>query len=238
MPINLNIDTKTLLTALLSGLLGVLGTSVVFVTQGLLRYELSKDVDKQAKEVSEILGSSKQIEATLVDRNKEAADLLKRIGEHRSAAAENAGAIEALARDKANEVAKVLASNKDFVKLTAEGLESKLSAKIDQLDTRLKAVVSEVIVAAGAVDRTGTTLRQAGKLGSVSRQQAGTYRVTFTEPLRTTPIAVAISDGGQYGSFAEITAIDSRGFTVEGRTYSAHGLADIGFQFVVVQPDR
>ena len=91
------------------------------------------------------------------------------------------------------------------------------------------------VVTAGAVAKNGNAVRHAGKPFTVSGQQAGRYRINFRDPFLTVPVVVAISDGGDRGAAAEITGIDATGFFVEGRDYSRHGLAIIGFQFVAVQ---
>ncbi len=91
------------------------------------------------------------------------------------------------------------------------------------------------VVTAGSVQKNGTVVRHAGFPFTVAPRDSGRYRINFRDPFKEVPIVVAISDGGDKGAVAEITAIDPTGFTVEGRTYSGHGLAKIGFQFVAVQ---
>ena len=90
------------------------------------------------------------------------------------------------------------------------------------------------VVTAGAVKKDGTVIRHVGFPFTVIRRKSGQYRVNFRDPFKEIPVVIATSDGGDRGAFAEITSVDSTGFTVEGRTYSAHGLAEIGFQFVAV----
>ncbi|MGC1719471.1 MAG: hypothetical protein WA746_10825 [Isosphaeraceae bacterium] len=126
------IDIRALLAALLVGLFAAMGSLVVFVYRASVYHELSKDAEKDYRALVEILGKSEQLDESLRERDKNANDLLNKIRENRTAAAENAGAIEALARDKANEVAKALASNKEFVRSTAEHVEAAHSQRLPQ----------------------------------------------------------------------------------------------------------
>jgi len=117
---------------------------------------------------------------------------------------------------------------RDAAKRAVTETTGPLVEKIEQLS----------VVTAGAVDKKGNVIRHAGKPFTVSPQEAGRYRINFRDPFPTVPVVVAISDGGDRGAAAEITGIDTTGFVVEGRDYSKHGLAVIGFQFVAVQTSK
>jgi len=98
-----------------------------------------------------------------------------------------------------------------------------------------KKIEDIAVVTAGAVDLRGNVDRREGLPFTVNPLGTGKYRVNFREPFPNKPIVVAISDGGQKGSFAEIIGVDTTGFTIEGRDYATHGLAEIGFQFIAVK---
>jgi hypothetical protein len=95
------------------------------------------------------------------------------------------------------------------------------------------------VIAAGFVRQDGIVLRKGGRPFNVRHLSPGRYEVIFNEVLDATPVVVAITDGGDAGCFAEIQNkfITGNGFIVEGRDYAGHGLADIGFHFVVVKLD-
>lgn len=116
--------------------------------------------------------------------------------------------------------------------------EAKTSAAV-VVDRAKREITQQIqkldVVTAGSVQENGTVIRHAGYPFTVAPRDSGRYRINFRDPFKEIPIVVAISDGGDKGAVAEITAIDTTGFTVEGRTYSGHGLAKIGFQFVAVQ---
>jgi hypothetical protein len=98
-------------------------------------------------------------------------------------------------------------------------------------------VVAELSVcAAGFVEIGGKLVRSGGRPLRVEKEVVGVYHVIFDEALPAIPVVVATSDGGPQGSFAEIRkeTITPNGFKVEGRDYDTHGLADVGFNFLVV----
>ena len=92
------------------------------------------------------------------------------------------------------------------------------------------------VVTAGYVSSSGTVERQVGQSFTATHQVKGKYRINFRDPFPIPPIVVAISDGGQAGADARLVSVDTTGFSIEGRGYSDHGLADMAFHFVAVQP--
>ncbi len=118
-------------------------------------------------------------------------------------------------------------------------LSSAEKAAEEKVEARVGAIIQEIenldVVTAGSVAKDGTVVRHSGYPFTVAPRDGGRYRVNFRDPFKEIPVVVATSDGGDRGAFAEITSIDTTGFLVEGRTYSAHGLAEIGFEFVAVQ---
>ncbi len=120
--------------------------------------------------------------------------------------------------------------------IAASEAKSSATVVVNQAKIELIQQIQKLdVVTAGSVQKNGTVVRHAGYPFTVAPRDSGRYRINFRDPSKQIPTVVAISDGGDKGAFAEITAIDTTGFTVEGRTYSGHGLAKIGFQFVAVQ---
>jgi hypothetical protein len=87
---------------------------------------------------------------------------------------------------------------------------------------------------AGFVNANGSIARGNSDRFTVQKEGTGVYHVQFNKALSAVPIVVATSDGGARGSDARVVSTNKNGFTVEGRTYSDHGLSDIGFGFIVV----
>ena len=87
---------------------------------------------------------------------------------------------------------------------------------------------------AGFINADGSIARGNREKFAVRKEGTGEYHIQFNRALPSVPIVVATSDGGQRGSDARIVSTDRNGFVVEGRTYSDHGLSDIGFGFMVV----
>ncbi|UTW45921.1 hypothetical protein KFE80_03170 [bacterium SCSIO 12696] len=90
------------------------------------------------------------------------------------------------------------------------------------------------VVTAGSIKSNGKVEHYSGYPFTVFPVDSGVYRVNFRDPFKNVPVVVAIGDGGESGAIVEVTSIDITGFTIEGRTYSEHGLAPTGFQFIAV----
>ena len=103
---------------------------------------------------------------------------------------------------------------------------------IEIVDNRIEEIA---VVSAGQVSQEGNRELWKGGNFSVDFQSPGTYRISFNQPFDTNPIVLATSDGGDRGAVAEVSDVSASGFTVEGRTYDSHQLAQIGFQFVAVE---
>jgi len=91
------------------------------------------------------------------------------------------------------------------------------------------------VIAAGFVGTGGNVVRSGGGPVHVDKEATGKYHIIFDQALASVPVVVATSDGGPKGSFARITETTVNGFKIEGRDYAAHGLADIGFSFMVAK---
>jgi hypothetical protein len=110
-----------------------------------------------------------------------------------------------------------------------------VTAKKAADDTVTKRIAELSVASGGNIASNGTVISHMGQPFTVTRQ-AGSYRINFSAPFSAPPIVVALSDGGTKGARAELVAVDTTGFTVEGRDYAANGQANLGFHFIVVRP--
>lgn len=93
------------------------------------------------------------------------------------------------------------------------------------------------IVAAAHINETGNIIAEVGRKIFVSKKSGPYYQVRFSQKLRAKPIILAVSDGGQRGANARVKKANANGFRLEGRSYSANGLVDSGFHFIVFSPN-